>query len=937
MPKSNTPSALARAFLWLLACVSCLAPTFAFAQAAPASGRGSISGHIVDVASGFALTGARVGVVGTTLEAFTNQQGDYRLADVPAGDVQVSISYVGYAAQSLKATVVEGKNVQVNAGFGEAVMVLNALTISGDVIGTARAINQQRAAPALANIVASDAIGQLPDKNVAESLQRVPGVDIARDKGEGRYINIRGLDPVYVGTSMNGFRMSTAEKGTRSSALDVMSSTFIGSLVVNKVNTPDMDTDDMGGSVDIRTRSGFDQEGRQLMIQAGTNYAHQEDRHGGYNFATNYADQFDSDKIGFALDLAAEARPFTAYTEPATGWTMATSPTDGQKHWIVTSQDFRHYDAKRWRQGVSSGFDFKVNDNEKIYVRYLFSNYTEKNNQWLTTFPFGGGTIQALTDTSAQVSIKAGGIIKSEAQIANNKRIGSLVTGLDSVVGAFTNNFALAYTTGKYTRPTTTIAFANTTATVVAYKFNGTYDNTVNQISGPSLDSPASYAFSTKSSYSNTTANMHEVSLKDNLRYDFASTALPTYLKVGVEDRSKNNNIDTSKWSISSVPYTLSQIVYPGDEYQDKMGSFPNFQIRPEAVAQFSSNQSAFPTVLTPSTTYGGAFRALENIVAGYAMGGVTMGKLKLIAGVRVEDTDFKDNGWQINSVSGAITPVAATNDYTKVLPGLIAEYEFSQDTILRASYTETLARPDYAGTAPGRTVDDVNHLVTTGNAHLKALSAQNFDVSVEHYYSPLGLVSLAGYYKGISNFAYQAQGGIDPATGYTLATYFNGPSAYIYGVEANWVQQLRFLPGLLSGFGFQVTALVGSSSAKYPTRPGETLPFTGFSHTSGNVALTYAYRGFQARVAEHYHSTRLESGSVIGADPTQDEYEAPYKTVDASLSYTFRRHWELYVLGSNLNNAPLKEYYGGTGSLKRIQTYEAYGWSAESGIRWNY
>jgi len=263
--------------------------------------------------------------------------------------------------------------------------------------------------------------------------------------------------------------------------------------------------------------------------------------------------------------------------------------------------------------------------------------------------------------------------------------------------------------------------------------------------------------------------------------------------------------------------------------------------------------------------------------------------------------------------------------------------YELSPKTIARASWSNTLVRPDYSATAPGRTVDDNAHTVSQGNAQLDALQAGNWDASIEHYYSPLGVVSAAAFYKSIKNFTYQNQSGTDPATGYLLTTYFNGPSAWIYGVELNWAQQLRFLPEPLKGFGVQANAVFGDSQASYPTRPGETLPFPGFAHKAGNVALTYSRDGLNLRLAAHYHGVRLESSSTIGANAQQDQYEASYVSIDFGGSYTFRQHWQLYLNGANLNNAPLKEYYGGTGSLKRLQTYEAYGWSAESGVRWLY
>jgi len=235
--------------------------------------------------------------------------------------------------------------------------------------------------------------------------------------------------------------------------------------------------------------------------------------------------------------------------------------------------------------------------------------------------------------------------------------------------------------------------------------------------------------------------------------------------------------------------------------------------------------------------------------------------------------------------------------------------------------------------------VDDNAKTVTQGNAQLDALEAVNWDASIEHYYSPLGVVSAAAFYKSITNFTFQNQSGTDPATGYLLTTYFNGPSASIYGVEFNWAQQLSFgfLPDALKGFGVQVNAVFGNSKASYPTRPGEDLPFPGFAHKAGNAAITYSRGGLNLRVAAHYHGVRLESGSTIGVNYQQDQYEASYVSIDFGGSFTFRQHWQIYLNGANLNNAPLKEYYGGTGSLVRLQTYEAYGWSAESGIRWNY
>jgi TonB-dependent receptor len=886
-----------------------------------------------------------VTVNGTKYETTTDQQGSYVLVNIPAGETKAEFTYLGYPAQTLPVTVPAGDKVRLDLSMGagntqqgnDQVVQMAELVISSSVVGSARALNDQRSARTLTNIIASDAIGELPDKNMAEAIQRLPGVEIAKDKGEGRFISVRGITTAYVGLSMNGVRMSSTEKGTRESAVDVISSSLIGSMEVTKVNTPDTDADDMGGSVNLKTRSGLDHQGRLLRFSGSGTYSHQENLKGGYNTSASFGDTFMDGKLGFVVDVASDYRPFTVYSEPSTGWTLTKSPTDNQNHWIVNSQDFRHYDAKRWRNGASVALDYKFTDTNKVWVRFFDTSYNQKNQQWLTTFPFGAGTIQALTDTSATVSIKAAGIIKSETQIVNNKRFLSAVGGFDSTFGTWTNNAVVGYTAGKYTRPTLTIAYANSAATVVSYAFSGPYDNTVTQVSGPDIGSPSSYVFSTKSAYSNTTSNTHEVTVRDDLRRDFTVGDMPSYVKFGGEYRQKYNNLDGSKWAITASPLVLANSVYPGYDYQYKFGSFPNFQIRQEAVQSFYSNQAAFPTTLTASTTYGGAFMAEEKIGAGYVMGGVTAGKLKLLGGVRAEHTDFEIRGWEVNATTGVIKPVVATNDYTNVMPSAVLTYEFTPRTILRASWSNTLARPDYNSVAPGRAVDDTKKTVTQGNTSLPALEAVNWDASIEHYYGQLGSVSAAFFYKTIKNFTYSGQSGIDATTGYNLSTFQTAPAAWVSGVELTWQQRLTFLPAPFNRFGVQINGIFGNSEVTYPTRPGEKLKFPGYGHKTGNVALSYSHGGLTLRTAAHFHDTRVQARSVIGADYTQDLMEQKYVQVDASGSYAFKQHWRVFTTVSNLNNAPLRTFYNGTPGIKRLDTYEAYGWSAEGGVGWNY
>lgn len=910
------------------------------ASAAAPSGTGTIVGRVVDANSRYALPGVNVTVTGTPVAASTDQQGDYRLTDVPAGAQTVRFSFVGYPDQTETVTVQAGRTAELNTAFGQQVVKMDAFVTSSDIVGTARALNDQRTAASLLEEISSDAIGQLPDKDLAEALHRVPGVDLSLDKGEGRFVEIDGLDPVYVGISINGIRASTTEKGTREMPLDTIGSDIVSSMDVTKVNTPDMDADDMGASVNINTRTALDQQGTQAMLSVGGNYSHQEDRHDGYNLQGYWGDTFLNGKLGVMIDASAEFRPFTTFGDnETTPWSLVNSPTTGTPEWFLGGQDIRHYDVNRWRNSLAVSLDYKFDDTSKAWVRYFVSNYNERDHEWITEFNYGDGSPTALTDTSATVSIPAKDLYKAETENVNQKNDSSLVGGYEKIFGSWTDDLLTGYTIGKYTRPTVGAYFANTQADTVTYNFSSSWNDSIEQIAGPSINNPADYAFSTKSYFSQTQANMHEETVRDDLRDDFTvADNDPAFIKFGIEYRNKNNNENTFKEGLTSMPWTLANEIYSGDDIEDTAGNFPDFRILPQAVESFYTLQNSYGQSENLATTYGGAFQALEDIGAAYAEGGLTLGKLKILAGGRAENTHFWISGWQEETTkTGAllISPVAYDHNYANFLPDVILTYDFTPSTIGRASWSNTLARPDYDGVVPGRTVNDDTETVTQGNPMLDALQAMNWDASVEHYYSSLGMFAVRAFYKQIKNFSYQAQSGIDPSTGYLLTTYYNGPAAWIEGLELSWSQRFGFLPPPFDGLGVEANATVGDSQATYPTRPGEKLPFVGYAKKFGNVALTYEKRGLQLKAGIDFHGPRLEVDSSIGANYQQDEYEAAYWSLDVGASYRFAQHWEVYFDGANLNNEPLREYFGGTPAFNRIQTQEYYGWSGDGGLRW--
>lgn len=142
---------------------------------AQSAATGSIAGRVTDAKSRLALSGARVTVTGTALETFVAQGGDYVLVNVPAGARSVVVSYVGYPEATQLVTVAAGGVATADVAVGDSTVRMEKFVIAGSAVGAARAINQQRAADTLTNLVAADDIGRFPDQNAAESIQRIPG------------------------------------------------------------------------------------------------------------------------------------------------------------------------------------------------------------------------------------------------------------------------------------------------------------------------------------------------------------------------------------------------------------------------------------------------------------------------------------------------------------------------------------------------------------------------------------------------------------------------------------------------------------------------------------------------------------------------------------------------------------------------------------------
>ena len=248
----------------------------ALALAAAPAIAGDVTGTITDSENTVALQSAVVRIPELGRQAVSQSDGSFRIGDVPAGTYTIEARYVG--ADVVSQTITVPEDGAVVSDFALSSVAGNQILVIGQAANQANALSRKYASDTVSDVLTRDAIGQFPDQNVAESLRRLPGINVLNDQGEGRFVSVRGLDPSLNATSINGVRVPAPENDIRAVALDVVASGVIESIEVKKSLTPDMDADTIGASIEINTVNAFERRTNLLTLSAEGSYNEYSDK-----------------------------------------------------------------------------------------------------------------------------------------------------------------------------------------------------------------------------------------------------------------------------------------------------------------------------------------------------------------------------------------------------------------------------------------------------------------------------------------------------------------------------------------------------------------------------------------------------------------------------------------------------------------------------------
>jgi len=806
---------------------------------------------------------------------------------------------------------------------------LDRIEVRAQLESQIRAVDLKRSSDAIEDAVSSDALGQYPDKNVAESLQRLPGISVTRDQGEGRFVVIRGLDANLNSVSIDGIAVGTPEDSSRAAPLDVIPSDSTERLRVVKSPTPDMPGDAIGGAVLVESASAFDRDGRSLRgkIEASHQQLSGETSpKASFNYSEVFADTF-----GVALGVNYQNRKFESdNTEVEYDGEKDAAPGD------VTAINLqnRKYEIERKRIGANLNMDWRPDEDSKYYLRTLYSQFDDAETRQRVIYNFDDADMVATgTDQFRLDDLPSDAIQKRMRYRTKKENTFAASLGGENKLTNAVVDYKIGYTrTEERVNDEMEARFE-----LDADDMSGTLDQrsrlpTYTLSSNDWMDN-ANYAFD-RFVISPKQVNDEERSAQVNVRFDGESSSI----KLGLLGRWRDRDVNVDESELRRGPdIDLTTWTAADPEHRHGvMGQGMSSAAMRRYWAQNGSRYTARPQDVAgnAATSLEEDYTASEDIFASYAMGTWDIGALRIIGGVRVENTRFKatGNSVELDDDDGyTVNPVQANRSYTNVLPGLHLRYDAADDWVLRASANKTVSRPSFGDISPRRALNAGDEELRLGNPQLDPYESKNIDLSVEKYIGTTGIVSLGLFHKSIDGYIVETVSQNDPAyDGLDVTRPINGRKATVRGAEFNWQQQLAFLPGALDGLlvGASGTWLDTKFDAGIDGREGEDFMLPRASKHVYSAHIGYEKYGLSTRLAAVYRSEYLDT---VGAGRAFDIYVAPNTQLDFSLDYKFTPRISMYFEAQNLLDKPLELYQG---TRSRTLQMEEYGRTYAIGLK---
>lgn len=796
------------------------------------------------------------------------------------------------------------------------------------------ALQIKRDATEIVDSINAEDAGKFPDQNVAESLQRVSGIQIQRGSddtagsasgnGEGSRVSVRGLRPDLAKVLLNGNTLSSTSGG-RDFDFSNLPSELISAVAVYKSASASQEEGGIGGVINVQTRSPLKTGKTMLVGMLRGTYQDLSDkinlRASGLVNTVIGANR----NLGVLLGVTYTDDDLRRDSIESFGWDTAPAPYTG-----LIARDFRTnlQNEKRNKLSVNGTIEFEPATNLNIRLDGLYtrqqqqqyaSNYQLRigeNSRINSVITNANGTGVFVSTSPSNANQQFHRIVLFDRE--DNQHTANLTGRIDWTPGNWQVTLRGGYTRGTYARdPALNVLF--TASSAMSYDLRSGDPWPVLTSTATNPYQPVASAFRVNS-VNRALNSRRDVEKFGNLDISrdldggfFSSVRIGA--KIGDRDISfEAKGVGVAATALTGLTLADFATSFPATNFLGFVDSpnLPRSWPFPDAAAlrlRFPFDTVlANPVVRTQDATQNYSVR--EKALAGYAQLDIDSGKLRGNLGIRVVRTNQDNTGFILSGTT--ITPTTSSRSYTNALPSINLNYELADKVLLRFAASKAMSRATFAELSNAATVNAGAGTATLGNPNLDPYKSNNLDLSVEWYFAKGGLLSAGLFLKDVNSFVTTAQTrevlpglGTDP---FLVNRPING-SAKVKGFELAYQHNFTFLPAPFDGLGILANyTFVDTKSTFADPVSGGFLPMPGASKHSGNIVAFYEKDWFSTRLAYNRRSKFILFPQSLGG---QNVTRRAYGQLDGTMSFDVSKKLSIVLQATNLTKASNYDYAG--------------------------
>ncbi|WP_417450946.1 TonB-dependent receptor [Kordiimonas sp.] len=784
---------------------------------------------------------------------------------------------------------------------------LEEIVVTGFRSSLQAALSAKRDSVGSVDAIMAEDIADFPDLNLAESLQRIPGVSIRREAGEGRNITVRGLGPQFTRVRVNGMEGLGTSGGTDSSGganrsrqfdFNIFASELFNSLIVHKTAEASIDEGALGATVDLNTGRPFSYDGETIVVSAQGLYNDLSDKISPRASAL-YSNTWNDKTVGLLLAVSYSQRDILEEGASTVRWqnndfascSGCASDADfaavnAAYHPRIPRYGRLSHDQERL--GINAALQFAPGENTEIVIEGLYGSLKgTRQEQFLEALIRNNEDEMDVVDYAIDNGKLVSGTFNN-AFIRVENRLDELETDFYQVTATIEHDFSdrfradalLGTSKSKFDNPVQTTIIFDARADSYSYDYSAD-ENLPSFDYGFNVTDPGAFEYTEFRDRPNHADNSFDT-LQFNLEYDLSDELSVTmggnWKKYEFDVAEARRDDQVADVLGASVPVTasLAGLLDGFGSGLDLPAGVDTSWIDPN----IDAGAALVDLYNLPATPRSGDIRNVkEEDLGGYIQLNIDtqFGEMpfRANAGVRVVETKLESTG----ILSGET--VVVENSYTDVLPAFNAALNVTEDFIVRGSYSKVMSRPSLGSLTPGGSIGVFGDpTLSFGNPDLAPFKADAFDVSFEWYFAEEALFSVSGFYKKIDSFIARISEDNIPFdtlglpcslldaspiegqcnTPFTVTRNVNGNGGNLKGFEVIFQTPFSWWDGFLGNMGVTTNYTYVTSEVNYAA-PGEADDLgqlVGLSENAYNVTLYYEDEKFSARFAGSYRDDFL-------------------------------------------------------------------------------